>query len=439
MRRIPAVAILSLLLCACDSRPGPGSLADDLPANPELNVLIVSFDALRADALGLYGYPRPTSPNLDRFAEEALVFDHAYTAAPVTPTSFAAAFTGQLPFRVFSGWRLIDTETLAGVFTDAGFATFALLNNTQVVAERNFGQGWERYEVVNLPDEEVLSEAKRRIKAVADRRFFGWIHFISPHTPYDYREMAEQFYEADYEGRFESTVPGKFEVKDEAELKRVRDLYDGEVYFGDHLFGELWRFLEERGLLDNTLVVVTSDHGEEFMEHGRMQHNGQYEELIRIPLLIRHPDRIRPARTDAPYLNTDLLPTLAGITGIEAPEVPDGVDLTREYRPDRLRISVGMTHKELRQVSGTRLQDKLIVTCRPEYAESLFDLATDPGETSDRILDAPKVAGALYDGMRQQAFGDPCELLDIAVAGQAETSGLTDNQIETLKSLGYVQ
>ncbi len=153
------VVLFSISVIACSDRRTEDnhSLAVHLPLDPELNVLIVSFDALRADALGLYGYTRPTSPRLDEFAQSALVFERAHTAAPVTPTSFAAAFTGQLPFRVFYGWNLIDTDTIAGVFAAANRRTFALINNTQLVAERNFQQGFQRYDVVHLPDEDVLA------------------------------------------------------------------------------------------------------------------------------------------------------------------------------------------------------------------------------------------------------------------------------------------
>jgi arylsulfatase len=376
--------ILALLMTACRPPAEPSSLAEQLPVHRGLNVLVISFDALRADALGLYGYARPTSPNLDRFAEESLVFEHAYAAAPVTPTSFAAAFTGQLPLRVFSGWKLVETDTIASVFSDAGYYSFALLNNLQLVAERNFQQGWSRYEVVDLPGELLLEQAIARIDEAADQRFFGWIHFISPHTPYDRREMARVFYEDGYAGRFAETTEGNFEVKSDAELKRVRDLYDGEVFFGDHLFGRLIAHLRKRELMEETLIVVTSDHGEEFMEHGGLQHDGQYEEVIRIPLLIRHPDVRTGSRTGAPFLNVDLLPTLAAVAGVPAPTVPDGLNLTKAWRKDRLRLSVGMTRKNLRQISGTRGHQKLIVTCRPEYLRRLFDLQADPGETEDR-------------------------------------------------------
>ena len=432
-------SVFMVLLSACSEQRPESNLAEQLPTDPGLNVLIVSFDALRADSLGLYGYDRPTSPNLDEFAQSALVFDRAHTAAPVTPTSFAAAFTGQLPFRVFHQWKLIATDTIAAVFAKGGLRTFGLINNIQVVAERNFQQGFEQYDVVHLPDEEVLQQAMQRLEEHAKRRFFGWVHFISPHTPYEHRDMASHFYDPDYQGRFERTTKGEFELENDAELRRVRDLYDGEVFFADDLFAQLMAKLESLGLKDNTLVVVTADHGEEFMDHGQLQHNSQYEELIRIPLIIYHPGGSKGARTDAPYLNVDLLPTLASIAGIEYPDVADGIDLTRAYRQDRAVVSTGMTHRERRQMSINKGEDKLIVSCRPEYLEQLFALDKDPLEKQDQILDDPELAGVLFADLETTTLGDPCMAIAKAVSGEVPETGLTDEQLERLKSLGYIQ
>jgi arylsulfatase len=431
---------LAMLISGCDFGAEPRSpIAEQLPVRADMNVLIVSFDALRADALGLYGYHRDTSPNLDAFAQQALVFEHAYSAAPVTPTSFASAFTGQLSFRVFHSWSLLETTTLAGVYSSAGFNTFAVLNNAQLVAERHFDQGWQSYQVLNDPDETVLETGLAEIERMGDQRFMGWIHFISPHTPYDPRPMSEHFYDPSYSGPIQSAAGELTHVENDDDLKRVRDLYDGEIFFADHLFQRLIDRLTQLGLMDNTLIVVTADHGEEFYDHGKLQHNSQYEEVIRIPMLIRHPDVARGSRTDAPYLNADLLPTLAAISGIAIEEVPDGIDLTRPWRPDRLRVSVGMTGRLLRQVSGTRENDKLIVTCKPDYAEEMYDLGQDPGEQSNRILDDPELAGRLYADIERIAFMDPCDAIQRAASGVAPETGLTEEQIQQLKSLGYLQ
>ena len=271
-----------LILASCsDERDGqhPG-LSTLLPPPSRMNVLIVSFDALRADALGLYGYARNTSPNLDAFAERSLVFDSAYAAAPVTPTSFSAAFTGQHPYRVFLGWQLIPAMTLAQMMKDAGYSTFGLFNNVQLAPQRNFGQGFDHFRGETWPDRQVLKDAKAKLSELKNEKFFGWVHFISPHTPYDYREMSSHLAPLQSEGRFARSTGGKFEVKNDEELARVRDLYDGEVFFADHLFGKLMEFLEQSGLAEKTIVIVTADHGEGFIVWVRCYLLGGMDRLV---------------------------------------------------------------------------------------------------------------------------------------------------------------
>ena len=434
-----AFSLLVLLSsCSDDSvREHPG-LAEQLPPSGELNFLVVSFDALRADALGLYGYPRETSPQLDAFAEQALVFETAYTASPTTPTSFASAFTGQYPYRVFLGWKLIPTTTLAGLMQAAGYHTFGLFHNIQLVAERNFNQGFDRFEVGTWPDETVLEMAKEWLNDTADRQFFGWVHFISPHTPYDYREISAHLAGPQEDGRYATTTGGDFDIASEEELKRVRDLYDGEIYFGDFLFGQLMDHLDSLGLSDNTVVIVTTDHGEEFMDHGQLQHNALYEELIRIPLIIRHPEVRTGARTDARYVNVDLMPTVAAMAGLEAPGNIDGINLLEPFDADRYRLSAGMTNAKRQEMANEQAALKLILSCS-DYSEELYDLASDPGEKTDIVLDRPSEAGRLYDAMLGITIADPCKLLKNANRGRAPEDLLTPEQIEELRSLGYIQ
>jgi arylsulfatase len=429
------------LLSACGQEPyvEHQGLQAHLPESGELNFLVVSFDALRADALGLYGYPRNTSPELDAFAAKALVFDSAYSSAPTTPTSFASAFTGQYPYRVFLGWNLIPSVTLAGLMQDAGFHTFGIFNNTQLVAERHFNQGFVEYSAGNWPDEQVLQEASAKLRELADRRFFGWIHFITPHTPYEFREISAQLAPAQTEGRYALRTEGTFDVANEEELKRVRDLYDGEIFYGDHLFGQLIAHMRSLGLLENTVIIVTSDHGEEFMEHGQLQHNALFEELIRIPLIIHHPGLAQGVRTDARYINTDLLPTVAAMAGIEIPEHIDGVNLLQPFDANRYRVATAMTNYRRHEMANERLGKKFILTCRPEFGEELYDLVTDPGEKTDLILDQPGLAGDYFEALNRITILDPCELIVSANRGKAPEELLTPEQIEDLRSLGYIQ
>ncbi len=436
--QLPVLLLLGTLLASCQRE---GELRPALPDAPGMNVLVVSFDALRADALGLYGYERETSPNLDAFAAEALVFDRAYSSAPVTPTAFAGAFTGLHPYKVFVGWEMIPTTTLADVMSNAGYYTFALLNNVQLVTERHFDKGFELYDTGPWKDLDLLDLARSTLDEALekDQPFFGWIHFINPHTPYDYREMSAHLAPPQEEGRFAERVPGSFEIESEAELKRVRDLYDAEVYFADHLFGALIDHLRQQGALDNTIILVTADHGEEFMDHGQVQHNALYEELVRIPMLIRHPVHAAGTRTDVPFVNIDMLPTIASIIGADVPGDLDGVDLRAPIDYNRHRIVTAMTNHERYEILSERGGKKLIRTCTPEYREELYDLASDPGEKDNLILDDPSLANQL-DGLLQAALGtDPCALIRSVNQGKAPEDLLSPEQIEQLKSLGYIQ
>lgn len=435
--------VIAVIMTGCDRAPDghaehPG-LSELIPHARDMNVLIISFDALRADALGLYGYGRDTSPNLDRFAEAALVFDNAWTASPTTPTSFAAAFTGRYPYRAFIGWELIPVVTLASMMREAGYHTFGLFNNVQLASKRNFGQGFDVYEAGNWSDDRTLEDARAMLNDAAGRRFFGWIHFISPHTPYEYREIAAHLAGEQADGRYAETTGGKFDVASDEELSRVRDLYDGEVWYADRLFGELIAHMESLGLMKDTLIIVTSDHGEEFMEHGQLQHNALYEEVVRIPMMIRHPGAAGGARTDAPYVNTDLLPTIASMAGLDYPTDIDGIDLFSPFDADRLRILTGMTNRKTRQIAAGRGSRKFILRCEPEPREELYDLAADPGEENNLVLDDPALAGEMFDALQAVTVADACRVIAGASRGRRPEEMLSPEQIEELKSLGYIQ
>lgn len=438
---IASFACALFVSCKREEPRQPIDLSAQLPEAAGMNVLVVSFDALRADALGYNGYQRETSPNLDAFAAEALVFDNAYASAPVTPTSFAAAFTGLYPYKVFVGWQLIPATTLAEVMREAGYQTFALLNNAQLIVERNFDIGFDHYETGPWKDLELAEEAKAQLDEAldAEQPFFGWVHFISPHTPYTYRELSAHIAPKLEDGRFAESVGGSFEIHSDEELKRARDLYDGEVFFADYLFGQMIAHLESRGALDNTIIVVTADHGEEFMDHGQVQHNALYEELVRVPLLIRHPDRLTGTRTNAPALTMDLLPTLAGLVGADAPQELDGINLAQPIDPLRHRIVTSMTNAGRYEILSERGGNKLIQICTPEFAEELYSLKEDPGEKNNIILDQPDLANELGGRLEGAMRTEPCALIRAANQGKAPEDLLSPEQIEELKSLGYIQ
>ena len=411
-----------------------------LSPKPNANILIISFDALRADALGLYGFDRPTSPRLDAFSQRCLVFDRAYTAAPVTPTSFASAFTGLLPHRVFHDWDLVWRDTLASRFAESGYVTGAFFNNLQLSVERNFHTGFDTYEVYrSVPDEEVVESSLAWLGEHREEKIFAWIHFLSPHSPYDARDMASHLYEPEYEGRFQRTSTGKFETDDPAEIRRLRTLYDGEVLYADGLFGQLLDGLEANGFLDDSIVLVTSDHGEEFMEHGGFQHDRLTEEHVRIPLLLYHPDLETPGRSQILASNLDLFPTLLGLAGIDADVTTDGRDLRRlSTEPDRV-VGVSQTGATDRWLSLRSGSQKLILTCMPETATALYDLERDPGELVDLSDESPADVARLREELDAIMGGEACSAMQAAVRGVDATRGLPQDTIDALRELGYLE
>ena len=416
-------------------------LAAVLPPAPEANIIIVSFDALRADALGIYGYDRGTSPNIDRWAEQALVFDRAYSAAPVTPTSFAAAFTSQLPFRTFKEWNLVPSKTLAESLSTAGYRTSALINNSQVTEERGFHQGFTDYEVFDaISDDEVLERGIRWLVEHQQERFFLWLHFLSPHSPYEYRARSGKFYDPAYKGQFQTTTGSRFETEDAAEAQRIRNLYDGEIYYADDLFGELLEFLEEQGLLETSILVLTADHGEEFKERGSFQHRYLHEETVRIPLIVAHPRASRSGRTETFYSNVDLWPTLAALVEAQPPETSDGWNLLQPSEAARAFASIAMTDQSYRGMNLRKGNDKLILTCVPEVRTELYDLAQDPGEINDLATTQEGHVRDLLQMLRLvTGAADPCRAIEDALAGVEQTEGLAPETIESLRALGYIQ
>ena len=442
------VIVLALALLGCqpsETQPSAGEatpiaeLRGHLPIRRDTNVIVISFDAMRQDALGVFGSPRRTSPRLDTFAEESIVFENAYTVAPVTPTSFAAAFTGLLPHRVFHAWNLVHSDTLAGRFSEAGYSTGAFLNNVQLTDERNFHVGFDNYTLHrSRPDEEVLASSLLWLTEHRAEKLFAWIHFISPHSPYDYREASIHLYDPDYQGEFERTTTGRFGTDDPAEIARLRSLYDGEVFYVDHLFGLLIDGIRELGLLDKTIVLVTSDHGEEFYEHGGFQHDRLTEEHVRVPLLLRHPDVLQSFRTPVLTSNVDFFPTLLSLAGIENDVQLDGRDLTRlEEGPDWI-AGVSMTGGKSRGLSLRKGSYKLIRTCIPEASNALFDLASDPDELLDLSAEKPDQVRALHRELGVVMGGEPCAVVQAAVNNANPTVGLSDENIDALKALGYL-
>ena len=311
------------------------------------NVLLICIDVLRADHVGAYGYDRGTTPHLDRLARSGVVFEHAFSATSWTKPSVPSTMTGRFPHQhgVYLGLRsengrqvsdvLDDNETtLAEMFHAGGYRTMAVVANPTISASMGIAQGFDRY--IELGGEQRASGVREAFLTWLDepqpqRPFFAYLHFNDVHLPYDpppaYRPAsARRRPDLDFSGASWRVLKrrirdGSLELASE-DRQMVVDLYDGELRYADAEIGVALDGLAQRKLLDDTLVVVISDHGEEFFDHGGIDHGTSlYDELISVPLIFRFPgDRHAGTRVASPASLVDLLPTLAEAFSLPLPE-----------------------------------------------------------------------------------------------------------------------
>jgi arylsulfatase A-like enzyme len=346
------------------------------------NVLLVVVDALRQDTLGPYGDGEVHTPSFDRLAAEGVTFMDARTQAPFTWPSFGSFLTGKVPRRhglirmepglrmpvnatlpillkdavTSDGEQLEEEDWIAGAFMTGtlshgsgllgGFDAYleALVGHDLVDVHDDwseFRSGLLPWLVFNKLSQKadrhlVTSTAESWLREHADRRFMAMVHLYSTHTPYDPApEFRERHLDPAYDGPIsafyaaqrEAIEEGRYTLTEADEL-RIRRLYLAGVEQADRMIGRLLETLEATGTLDDTVVIVTSDHGESLGEHGLWEHNWMYEDNLRVPLLMRYPAGLpRGVRVEGLVDTIDLLPTIFDLAGLEAPEHADDAEL----------------------------------------------------------------------------------------------------------------
>jgi arylsulfatase A-like enzyme len=401
-----SLILLAALAWSCRGEP---------PAPQRPNVLLVTIDSLRADHLGCYGYPRPTSPNLDRLAAEGALFEVAVAQAPWTLPSLASLHTSRLPAEVgaiHNDSQVADfAVTAAELFRGAGYATAAFTAGTYTESSRGFGQGFDVYE--NLDRKHLAAELNRLALAWLDqngkRPFFLWIHYFDVHATY----AAP----APWNGLFDDTPPAPEVARigymmrvvngdvtlGPGDLDRIRTSYDREIAYADAMLGELWQGVEKRGLSAGTALAVGADHGEGFMEHGLLLHTlSVHDEFVRVPLVLRLPGRVPIARVAAQVRNLDVLPTLLEVAGLGPLSGARGTSLLPLLRgvkgaepgpaPMHTDTSSHAQHYAKKGEAREGLFDtffavrtraaKLVYSVKRDRY-SLYELGGDPGERSD--------------------------------------------------------
>ncbi len=456
---LPWTAILALAASACAPPGDP----------PDLNVLLITLDTTRADALSFDHNPRPTSPELEALADESVVFDFAIAQAAVTPVSHASIFTGLNPPR--HGLRVLhglegnrleeDRVTLAEVWQRAGGHTAAFPSAYPATSAFGLTQGFEMLDE-ELPGREgAASElgivntgssqrgARETTDAVLDwlsgrdsdhRPWLAWVHYFDPHDT----KLTPP------EDQLHALINGPFRPRGQGRPALLRAVYESEIHYMDQQIGRLLHAVKEAGLWERTMVVVVGDHGEGLGQHGWWSHGVLYQEQIRVPLLIRVPEMATIPRVESTVRGIDLMPTILDVTDISRELWPpmEGVSLVSAMTRGATDTSLVAYSESVNLMTYTRpdlservddKDDKLYVLIenrnkliyhqlRPERSQ-LYDLRADPNETRDLASERPAELRALT-----------AELLSLNALSDIMPGAATDpDRLRRLRSLGYVE
>lgn len=434
-----AAIILILFSGAC-------LLLERLDNPPDINVVLIVIDTLRADHLPFYGYEKNTAPFLNELSARSVVFDRAYSASSWTSPATASIHTSLYPFQhgVVTGLSATkrlqenvdktivvnripdDVVTVAEMLKDAGYQTYAVAANHNIIADEGFAQGFDWFSNLyvwrkDYPPAELLNERVGEWSDVISSggKYFLYVHYNDPHQPYHEREPW-----------FAENAGG--------DADDIVTAYDSEIWYADQHIRQLFEMF---GWQKNTLIIITADHGEEFVEHeGRGHGNSLYDEVIHVPLLVYFPGwRGGGVRIPEPVHTIDILPTIREYLGLEASLHAEGESLLplleKEGGGDRFLYSHlvrkrGEYGQDLVKEAAINGRWKFIVT-KPDTYE-LYDLESDPGETHNVFNESDRIAALL-----EEKLGE-FERTSIKLMQEEARINLTYEALERLRNIGYV-
>ncbi len=453
------------------------------------NVVLVTVDSLRADHVGAYGYDRDTTPVIDELASGGLSFD-AWANSNWTRASFPAIISSTYPLEYGGFEYLSDSRTTLGsAVSEAGHATGAFHSNLWLSRDYNYDRGFDRFYdsksdptllarlrtwvKLNLDHDSVLysllqnaydvTEEKAGVdvgqtykdaEAITDEAiswiedqeddFFAWIHYMDVHHPYVPHDDEAEAMGLDLDVSEQDAIRLRRKMLEEPEeltddeVETLVDLYDNEIRYTDRHIGRLVDAVEESVGLDDTAFVVTSDHGEEFGEHGGFSHNPSlYDEVLSVPFVVDGADRVagltRTGHRDAPVQLLDVGPTVCDLAGAPVPDSYRGRSAFDLLDAGEDREIISETNVDDDFKFALRAEGWKYIWDRSTGETELYDLEADPGETENRVDDHPdrveRYRERLTDHLKMVRETNE-SLPDVSMDDETE---------ERLKNLGYLE
>ena len=440
------LSLLVIIACADSKDETEENLSQ---TDPQQNIILIIIDTLRADHLSCYGYHRNTSPAIDSLAAEGTLWANAQAQAPWTLPAHATIWTGlsvrshrtlnPVPIITDNGetQKLIytldkDLPSLPVLLNEAGFSTRGIANFTILSDVYGFDAGFDQYSC----NEDGAGRAGISVDSLiiwldehSDERFFCMMHLYDVHSPYSPPEPYNTAFQEDPDVGFFDWEISDDEILNKGGRDIAIDLYDGEISWVDDNLSRLFSWVRENSLEDETLIVVISDHGEEFLEHDWVLHGETlFQEVLRIPLIMSGPG-IERGTIDSTFVGQfDLLPTLLSWAGVECTSYFDGIDILNGPGGDRVIPSSGTSNfvwTERDQMASTVYNHSKTIMMNEMQDFVSFDLVNDPAEQIPLPGDSAGIEDVLYYWATPQR-GFP---------GFASSDEAT---IQTLRDLGYI-
>lgn len=395
---------------SCDAAEKPVCKYNASPITSRPNIILITINSLRADHVGAYGYMRKTTPHFDQFAKENVFFSTAFSTSSWQMPSHGSILTSLYPSEhgaVHINNKLTDKcKTLPEIIAKEGYYTVGFCSNPRLSSEKGFARGFDFYddysvemflENISMSGDEKININQQRTNDLINQSairwlennkaapFFLYLHYYDNHWDYlppePYYSMFDPDYKGEIDGKLISKEPLYSNPPSEGDIEHIKALYDGEVRQTDEDLGVFLRYLGKNGLMENSVIVITGEHGEQLYEHGNTSHHGLYDEMIRIPMAMHLPGR-GPEKNESLVSLVDILPTILDIIDLNnmKPVGSKGLSLLRANDKIKSRSWVYAEYTGGAIPNCSALRSKRYKVLQSEDVIKVYDLLEDPQE-----------------------------------------------------------